>query len=265
MTTATITVLGCGNSTGVPAIGNAWGQCDPNEPRNTRTRCSIAVQTDQTTLIIDTGPDFRGQVNAANITHIDAVLYTHAHSDHVNGIDELRLIRFRNKELVKVYVNKQAYDDIRHRFEYMFEGSDTGHPYPPMLDPYIFKNTDFGQKLRYNDIGFTPFLQEHGEIKATGYRFGDFGYSVDMKDLDADAIQSLKGIKTWLVDAAGYHSTDNKVHANLETIYALNEQIGAETVYLTSLSLAMDYKTLQSELKQGYYPAYDGLKLQCAL
>ena len=96
---AKVTVLGCGNSTGVPAIGNYWGKCDPNEPKNKRTRCSIAVQTEQTTLIVDTGPDFSAQLTRENINHIDGVFYSHAHSDHVNGMDELRIIRFRNNAL----------------------------------------------------------------------------------------------------------------------------------------------------------------------
>jgi len=120
---------------------------------------------------------------------------------------------------------------------------------------------EFGKTQKFMDIEFIPFVQDHGTCDSVGYRFGDFAYSVDIVDLDSKAIDTLKGIKTWLVDAAGYKSTENKVHANLQKIYDLNEQVGAQEVYLTSLTLAMDYKTLCEELKDGYKPAHDGLKL----
>ncbi|MEZ5813509.1 MAG: MBL fold metallo-hydrolase [Alphaproteobacteria bacterium] len=259
--TANITVLGCGNSTGVPAICNYWGACDPNEPKNIRTRCSIAVQTDETTLIIDTGPNFREQINRENITRIDGILYTHAHSDHVNGIDELRVISRKSDKLVKIYGNKGTLEDLKHRFNYMFKGGEIDL-YPPILDPKELNKDHFGRVQSFKDLKFTPFIQNHGTIDSVGYRFGDFAYSVDIWDIDNTAIKTLSGIKTWLVDCAAYKSP-NQVHANLEKIYAFNEQIKAKTVYLTSLSLEMDYQTLCNELPKDYKPAYDGLKLEC--
>ena len=102
---ATLTILGCGNSTGVPAIGNYWGACDPKEPKNKRMRSSILLQTKTTNIVVDTGPDFREQLNRENIQTIDAILYSHTHSDHINGIDELRVIRHRKKALVPIYGN----------------------------------------------------------------------------------------------------------------------------------------------------------------
>lgn len=261
MSDAQITILGCGNSTGVPAIGNYWGECDPAEPKNNRTRSSIAVQTEKTTIIVDTGPNFREQVNRENISKIDAVLYTHAHSDHINGIDELRVIRFRNQKLVPVYGNKETFDDLKPRFHYMFDGGKH-ELYPPILDPITLQNEDFGRVEAFQDITFIPFDQDHGTVRSVGYRFGDCAYSVDMYKLDEIAIKTLQGINTWIVDAAAYNQDSNPVHANLETIYALNEQIGAQRVILTSLSLAMDYKTLIKELPKGYEPAYDGLKVK---
>ena len=262
MTQATITVLGCGNSTGVPAIGNYWGACDPEESKNNRSRSSIAFQTDKTTLIVDTGPNFREQINRENIEKIDGVLYTHAHSDHINGIDELRVIHFRNKALVPIYGNAETLRDLKRRFDYLFDGGLI-ELYPPVLEPTEFKDADFSTIQTFKDIKFTPFIQDHGSIESVGYRFGDFAYSVDMHNLDDKAIETLKGIRTWIVDCAGYHQADNKVHANIEQIYKFNEHIGAENVYLSSLSLSMDYETLNKELKAGYAAAYDGLKFEC--
>ncbi|HOO49949.1 MAG: MBL fold metallo-hydrolase [Rhodospirillales bacterium] len=256
----TLTILGCGNSSGVPAIGNYWGDCDPNEPKNVRSRSSLAVQSAETTLIIDTGPDFRTQINREDIRQIDAVLYTHSHSDHTDGINDLRIIRFRNKQRVPVYGNKEALSDLSWRFAYMFDGGKIDL-YPPMLEPHEFTQNHFGQLQTVGDINFIPFIQDHGSIQSVGYRFGDIAYSLDMHDLDEQAIETLCGIKTWIVDAAAYNQDQNAVHANLKTIYRLNEQIGASEVILSSLSLHMDYQTLLKELPVSYKPAYDGLKI----
>lgn len=260
MTTARVTVLGCGNSTGVPAIGNYWGACDPNEPKNNRTRCSIAVQTNTTTLIVDTGPDFSAQLTRERISHIDGVLYTHMHSDHVNGIDELRVIRFRNKTLVPIYSNAETMADLKTRFPYLFDGGNSAL-YPPILEPHLLDEQHFGTSRHFGDIAYVPFRQDHGSCTSVGYRFGDLGYSVDIFNLDNMAVNILKGVRTWIVDGAAYNQSNNSVHANLETIFRLNQSIGAAQVYITSLTLSMDYQTLISELPQGYAPAYDGLKI----
>lgn len=253
-----VTILGCGNSSGVPAIGNYWGKCDPKEPRNKRSRSSILVQSDKTALVVDTGPDFREQINTTGITTIDGVLYTHPHGDHVHGIDDLRMIMRKNKSQVPCYGNKKTLDDLKKRFDYLFQGG--GHVlYPPVIKPLELNKNHFGKVQQSGDIPFIPFEQDHGTCTSIGYRFGDIAYSVDMKTLYQSAIDTLSGIKIWIVDAAGYKSDDNPVHASLNDIYRLNEKIGAETVYLTSLSLGMDYKTLREELPNGYAAAYDGL------
>jgi phosphoribosyl 1,2-cyclic phosphate phosphodiesterase len=254
-----IIVLGCGNSTGVPAIGNIWGACDPDEPKNKRTRASILVRTETTTLVIDTGPDFREQMNRENIRTINAALITHAHSDHINGIDELRGIAYTNKSIVPIYGNAWTIRQLDERWRYIFHGGTDDGLYPPVSKAHIIDT--FGKPMKIGDIEFIPFEQDHGSVKTIGYRFGDFAYSTDMSGLDEAAIAALRGIKTWIVDAAGYKQTNNKVHANLENIYALNERIQAEQVWLTSLTLAMDYKTLNEELKIGYKPAHDGMRI----
>jgi len=261
---AKITILGCGNSTGVPAIGNYWGDCDPNEPKNNRTRCSIAIKTPETTIIVDTGPNFREQINRENIKKIDGVLYSHMHSDHVHGIDELRVVKFRNKTRVPIYGNKETLDDLKHRFDYLFKGG-RNELYPPILETFELNEQHFNRKQQFNDIDFTPFEQDHGTIKSVGYRFGDCAYSVDILNLDKKAINVLKGINTWIVDAAAYKKNDSLVHAGIKRIYELNDQINAQDVILTSLSLTMDYKILTNELKEGYRAAYDGLNLKISL
>ncbi|GJL84779.1 MAG: phosphoribosyl 1,2-cyclic phosphodiesterase [Micavibrio sp.] len=258
---AKLTILGCGNSTGVPAIGNYWGDCDPSESKNTRMRSSVLVQTDKTTLVVDTGPDFRQQLNNADVNYIDGVLYTHAHADHINGIDELRFMALKNKMLIPVYGNKETLGKLSARFDYLFEGGNH-RLYPQIVEGHGIEASQFGAPQSLGDIEFIPFEQDHGTVQSVGYRFGDLGYSVDIYRLDDKAINVLKGVKIWVVDAAAYKSETNPVHANLETIYELNKQIGAETVYLTSLSLVMDYQTLMAELSEGFVAAHDGLIIE---
>ncbi|MAE51941.1 MAG: MBL fold metallo-hydrolase [Micavibrio sp.] len=257
-----VTILGCGGSAGVPAAGNYWGACDPNEPRNFRSRCSIVVQSDQTTLIVDTGPEFRMQVNRENINTVDAVLYSHYHGDHVDGIADLRTFRFRNKALVPIYANDETLEVFDRNFPHFVNAGDS--IYPQILEPRLIEKNAYNKPMRVGDIDFIPFEQDHTTCKTLGYRFGDFAYSVDVLKIDEAGLRTLKGVKTWVVDSAGYKHDDNLVHINLKNIYEYNKIIGAQRVILTSLTLAMDYQTLLSELPDGYEPAYDGLRLTAA-
>ncbi len=256
-----VTILGCGNSTGVPAVGNHWGSCDPAEPKNRRTRPSIAVESDRTTLVVDTGPDFREQLNRANIPTLNAVLYSHAHGDHVGGIDDLRIITYRNKVVTPVYSNKETLDELKRRFHYLFEGGN--HKiYPPVLDPREITPESYGKTIKINDIPVVPIDQDHVTCRTLGYRFGDLAYCVDVWNLDEAALKALQGVHTLIIDSAGYQDDSNKVHANLSKIYRWNTLINAKDVILTSLTLGMDYQTLIKDLPQGFRPAHDGLELE---
>ncbi len=251
-------ILGCGSSAGVPAIGNWWGACDPNDKRNHRTRPSIALQTDSTLIIVDTGPDFREQMNRENLGVPDAIILTHEHSDHVNGIDELRVLqRLNNKRKFPVYADKHTLDNLYKRVDYMFKDSENGF-YPSVCDAEIMA---MGHKITIGDIALTPFEQDHGTIPSLGLRIGDIAYSTDVKRLDEAAFSTLRGVETWIVDGAGYHSETNPVHANIKEVIAMNERIEARQVILTHLPPTMDYKTLVGELPPGIIPAIDGMTL----
>lgn len=252
-----ITILGCGNSAGVPSIGNYWGNCDPAEPRNRRTRPGIAVQSAATTIIIDTGPDIRDQMNREDIRNLDAVLYTHAHGDHVCGIDDLRLFRLRNKKYVDIYGSRETLSELQMRFNYMF--IEQAAIYPKVLNPHIIEPDHYGLTMKIGDIEFIPFEQDHGTCRSLGFRFGDAAYSTDFVRLEDKALDVLRGVKTWIADAAGYKMEKNIVHVTLPQLMDMNDQVGAERVILTHMSTAMDYQTLLKELPAGYEPAYDGL------
>ena len=149
--------------------------------------------------------------------------------------------------------------ELRRRFYYLFDGGQEAI-YPPIVHPNELDN-HYGNPVEVGGLSFIPFPQSHGHVTSVGYRFGDFAYSTDMKTLNDSAINALKGIKTWVVDAAAYNQENNPVHANLATIYAYNERICAQRVILTSLSLTMDYQTLINELPEGYEPAFDGMEI----
>lgn len=258
--TVKMTILGCGNSSGVPAIGNYWGECDPNEPKNKRNRCCLLVQSKKTNIIIDTGADIRHQINSININKVDAIFYTHYHNDHTHGIDDFRAFYFRNgRNCIDCYGSKETFDVITSRFSYLFAGGNNEHLYPPILKSNIFDEGAYGSKMLCSDIQYIPFKMDHGTCEAVGYRFGDVSYCVDMKSLDQDALDAIKGSRVWIVDGAGYKNPDNIAHACLERLYEYNRYIGADKVYVTCLSSQMDYKRLCEELPQGFYPAYDGL------
>lgn len=250
------TLMGCGGSAGVPMVGNFWGACDPNEPKNRRLRSSALVQTEKTTVLIDTGPDFREQSNHHNVNDFDGILYSHEHADHTFGIPELLVLRRMHKRRMQIYGDRVTLDALQFQFPFVFN-NEHSHLYPSAaesntIEPY--------KSFTIGDIDIMPYEQDHGTMTSLGYRFGDIAYSTDMKNLDQKAIDTLKGIKTWVVDAGAYNNPDNYVHANIETVYKLNEQIGAEHVYIMHLPVTMDYQTVQAELKEGYQVAYDGLE-----
>ncbi len=251
-------ILGSGGSAGTPAIGNWWGNCDPANPKNRRTRPSIAIQTDTTLIVVDTGPDFSAQVNRENLRVPDAIIITHDHSDHVNGLDELRTLQRLHKRRFPVHALAHTHERLMRRLDYMFEERDNGF-YPSVCDAVIVQK---GAEIRVGDIVLTAFEQDHGTIPSMGLKIGNIGYSTDVKRLDAAALEILSGIDTWIVDGAGNHRRENPVHMCIEEVVEMNEKIGAKKVYLTHLPPTMDHEALSNELPTNFAPAYDGMVLE---
>jgi phosphoribosyl 1,2-cyclic phosphate phosphodiesterase len=269
MGTATITILGCGGSGGTPLITNYWGNCDPNEPKNARTRPSLAIETDSTTVIIDTGADFRAQTIRENITKIDAVIYSHAHADHIMGMDDLRYAaikrRIHGEEefILPIYANEMTFIEMKKAFGYMFKTSDDGL-YIPLIDETIFET---GQNLSIGNLQLGTFKQIHGAGQSVGFRLGDIGYSTDISEMTEDGYETLKGINTWIVDCGQYGQATEEltVHPNLEKILKWNEIVQAEKLYLTHLTPRHDYNFINNATDCYIECAYDGLRLQTSL
>ncbi len=246
-----ITLLGCGTSGGVPRIGNEWGACDPNEPRNRRRRCSILVEDKGTSVLIDTSPDIREQLLDANVTYLDGVVWTHEHADQCHGIDELRVLAIRNRARVKVWGDDATLSVLKRRFDYCFEQLE-GSLYPSILEDQLITGP-----FKIGNIDLIPFEQDHGGIHSLGFRMGKIGYSNDLVNLDDHGFEILEGIDTWIVDAMRYKP--HPTHVNLETALKWIERLKPRRAILTNMHVDLDYQTLLKELPEGVEPGYDGM------
>ena len=252
-----ITILGCGSSGGVPMIGNDWGVCDPKEPRNRRTRVSILVEQGDTTILVDTSPDMRQQLLAADVKKISAVLYTHAHADHTHGIDDLRSVNWLMQKPVPIYLDDATLEELTERFAYVFKGSYVpGHFYKPTI---IVHRIDGAFDVE--GVHVVPFQQEHGYVSSLGFRFGDFAYSTDAHLLNDESFAALEGVQHWVVDCV--RKEPHPTHSHLAQTLEWIQRVKPQRAYLTHMNQSMDYATLAANLPAGVEPAYDGMIIEC--
>lgn len=252
------TILGCGCSYGVPRPGNDWGYCDPSEPKNKRTRSSLMVQSDTTTLVVDTGQDFRDQMNRHEVQTVDAVCYTHLHADHTSGVDDIRIYAIRNQDKIPCYMNQETYEYFLESKGYLLEVKKETHP--ALMTANIREPFDVFQ---VEDIPVSTHLLDHGIIDSIGYRFGNVAYSLDMMDIaDARTFDALEGIETWIVDGGAHNVAGKSIHARFDKIIELNQRVKARRVIMSSLTNRTDYSQASSELPDGYELAYDGMVIE---
>lgn len=259
------TILGCGSSGGVPRADGDWGACDPAEPRNLRSRCSLLVRRPgegpetSTTLIVDTSPDLRLQTAQAGARRLDAILLTHDHADQVHGIDDVRAFYIRQRARIGCYMDATTAVSMHRRFGYIFEGEGG---YPPICDGHRIPG--HGEPWHVDGpsgaIPVVSFDQDHGGVRSVGYRFGAVAYSSDVVDLDDAAFAALEGLDVWIVDALRYRP--HPTHAHLERTLAWIARARPSRAILTNLHIDMDYETLRAELPPGVEPAYDGLRFE---
>ena len=212
-----VVILGSGSSGGVPRGDGDWGACDPGEPRNRRTRCSMLARKagadGVTNVLIDTSPDLREQMLASGTMHVDSVLYTHDHADQTHGIDDLRTFAARARKRIPAWMDAATRTSLTHRFDYIFA---TKLGYPPLLEAHTIP--PHGEAWSVEGAGgavpVTTFDQAHGPIRSVGYRLGDMAYSSDVSDLDEAALKAVAGCQLWIVDALRY--TPHPTHAHLD-------------------------------------------------
>jgi len=254
-----VTVLGCGGSGGVPLVGNIWGDCNPENPRNRRRRVSVHVEQPGASVLIDTSPDLRAQLLDADITRLDAVLFTHDHADHTHGIDDLRMVSFNVRRRVAVYYDELTGQQLRQRFAYCFNMSANGE-YPPILEGHeIAPGVPVTILGPGGPIEALPFRQRHGSGETLGFRFGGIAYSPDVSDLPEDSLAYLENLDVWILDALRY--ARHPSHLSVEEALAWIKRINPKRAVLTHMHVDLDYAALARELPQGVEPGYDGMVL----
>ena len=254
------TILGCGSSGGVPRLGGIWGECDPENPRNVRRRCSMLIERETdagtTRILIDTSPDMRAQLLGAGVGELDAVVYTHSHADHVHGLDDLRMIVFNMKKRLQVWADGDTQNDLFSRFGYAFvQPADS--PYPPILE----MNTINGP-VEITGAGGTvtldPFEVNHGSIEALGFRIGDVVYLPDVAAIpEAVWDTHLQNLDVWILDAL--RRTPHPTHAHLEKSLEWMARAKPRRGVLTNMHVDLDYATVEAETPDPITPAYDGM------
>lgn len=256
-----LTILGCGASGGVPRVAAMWGQCDPQQPKNRRRRCSVLVErietAGSTTVLVDTGPDLREQLLAVRLTALDAVLYTHDHADHTHGIDDLRMLAYTMKRRIPVHLDAATRIILETRFEYCFKTPE-GSSYPPILTAHtITPSVPVEIQGAGGGIAALPIPQQHGDIQSLGFRFGNVAYSPDISGFVDGSERHLEGLDVWIVDALRY--TPHPSHFHLKRALEWIDKLKPKRAILTHMTSDLDYDRLVRELPPGVEPAYDGL------
>lgn len=253
------TILGCGSSGGVPRLGGHWGDCDPENPKNYRRRCSMLIEreseTGVTRVLIDTSPDLRTQLLDAGVGALDAVVYTHSHADHVHGLDDLRMIVFNMRQRLPVWADGDTQNALYARFGYAFIQPDDS-PYPPILDMYTIKG-DVVIEGAGGAVTLRPFEVNHGSIDALGFRVGDLAYLPDVASIPDESWKMLEGLDCWVLDAL--RRTPHPTHAHLEKSLEWLARAAPRRGVLTNMHIDMDYQTLVEETPDHITPAYDGM------
>ena len=252
-----VTVLGCGSSQGVPMIGGRWGHCDPGNPRNRRRRPSIFVEWNGVNILVDTAPDLRDQVLDAGIERIDSVLFTHAHADHVHGIDDLRGVSRETGRDIDVYAEPAVLDEIVSRFPYLFHGaSGPERNYPPILRPHAIDGP-----FETHGRPVVPFDQDHGICRSTGFRFGGFAYSTDVVRMPDDSLKLVAGVDTWMVDCLRLHRA-HPTHAHWPVTSGWLDRVKPRRAILTHMNHHADYEEMRAATPDDVEPAYDGMRFE---
>lgn len=250
-------VLGVGSSAGTPVIGCDCATCTSIDPRNKRTRCASAIETDRgEVILIDTGPDLRLQALRENIRRVDAVLYTHVHADHLNGIDDLRAFCQIQKKQIPLFGNAYTVENISTRFGYTLR-EPTGNWEMPVLS---IKTV--GAPFEICGERVTPIPVKHGRADILGWRVRNFAYLTDISEIPDESMELLQGLEVLLIDCLRFKP--HHTHVNVEQSQAYASLIGAQQTYFIHMTHEIEYAALQSTLPKGMYVGYDGLRLALA-
>jgi phosphoribosyl 1,2-cyclic phosphate phosphodiesterase len=255
-------ILGCGSSGGVPRGDGNWGDCDPGEPKNRRTRCAALARRrgpdGVTEVLIDTSPDLREQALAAQVSRVDAVLYTHDHADQTHGIDDLRVFAMHERRRIPAFMDEATREALTRRFDYIFESK---HGYPPLLETRALPG--HGRPWTIGgpggDIPVVTFDHAHGPIRSVGYKVGGVAYSSDVSEVPDEAFEIISTADVWIVDALRW--TPHPTHAHVARSLEWIARSGVKRAVLTNLHIDIDYNAIQADLPPNVEAAFDRMRL----
>ncbi len=249
-----ITFLGTGTSQGIPIIGSDHPVCHSDDPKDKRLRVSVLINWNNFNILIDCGPDFRQQMLANQVDHLDAILYTHEHNDHTAGLDDIRPFFFRQGD-IPVFAKKRVLDALRKRFDYIFK---TENKYPGA--PGVKENEIENRPFSFEGLTITPIKFMHNRLPVFGYRMEDFAYLTDIKTIEPEEIEKLRDLKVLVVSALRiepHHS-----HFNLEEALDFIKEVKPEKAYLTHISHMLGFhEEVEKKLPANVHLAYDNLKI----
>lgn len=251
-----ITLLGTGTSTGIPMIGCSCKTCTSTDPRDKRLRVSALVETETTTILIDTSSDFRQQMLTAKVKKLDAILFTHHHTDHISGFDDLRAFHFLRIPVPMCYASEETYKAIQGMFPYAFGlVPNTGGALATTVPFTVIDTTPF----IVGDVLLEPILLDHGLLNVFGYRIGKFAYLTDCKRIPVASREKLKGIETLVIDGLRY--SPHPTHMTIDEAITASKELGAKTTYLTHMNHDILHDEAEQKLPSNVRFAYDGLEL----
>tara|TARA_Y100000816_G_scaffold219151_1_gene164155 strand:- start:225 stop:998 length:774 start_codon:yes stop_codon:yes gene_type:complete len=248
------TILGCGSSLGIPRIDGYFGDCDPKNKKNVRSRCSALISSKNLNILIDTSPDLKSQLLKNKVKNIDTVFYTHSHADQTHGINELRVFSLKNKKKIPIYADEITKKNLKNTFGYCFKDHKN---YPSILDAKTLKSKHVMKDLK-KKIVIKSLKVRHGSIKSICYIINEnCAYAPDVNEIDNKDLKYLKNLKYFIVDCLRYRY--HPTHFNLDDVLKLINKIKPKNTILTNLSNEIDYKGIKKLLPKNVIPAHDGL------
>ena len=252
-----ITLLGTGTSVGIPSLGQlGWGKCNPQNPKNTRQRCAVLIQSNNTNILIDAGPDIKNQLIGHNLLSLDAIIITHEHADHISGLDELRPFYFPKQERINIYTIERTANFLSNRFDYLFKKNEKSQSYfkPPMNLNIL----NYYDEINFNDINIKTIKQHHGVIDTIGIIINDkFAYCTDVVDFPEDSFNQLRNLDILVI--TGLRATPHIAHAHFDLTFSWISELKPKKAYLTHLSPDSDHDNVLSLCPSNVAPAYDNM------
>lgn len=255
--TVEFTILGCGSSAGTPAIGCDCPTCTSTDPRNTRTRCSAYVRVGEAGFLIDTGPDLRQQALREGVTQVDAVLYTHPHADHLNGIDDLRAFCYIKQGPVTLFGNDFTINNIRTRFDYALAAPSQ------QWDKPVLQTELIDGPFQFLDVPIQPIPLEHGKWPCLGYRIGNVAWLTDLSHIPDESLELLQGLEVLFLDCL--RQKPYVSHLGVDQSLEWAARIGAKRTILIHMTHGLEFHALSEQCPPGIEVGYDGLTVRVPL